>query len=182
MLRAYCVLPRFCVISAQAILKIRPSCRRSITMPQTRTGRPVAGIPRNSPLCVPVHSKRLATLSCSAICSWMEKTRSGKPARMARIMSFRPLRPGPWPGSGTCSTTSSQANWAAASMFPCIALRHSLLPSTFKPAVWHPLPCNYQQPPRHITPATLAEGIATLPSKATVTADLVVPRISSFEG
>ena len=35
---------------------IRPSTRRSITIPQTRTGRPVA-VP-DSPLWVPVHLKR----------------------------------------------------------------------------------------------------------------------------
>jgi hypothetical protein len=49
--------------------------------------------------------KAAGDLSPSVICSWMEKTMSGKPARIARKISLRPSIPEPCPGSGTCSTT-----------------------------------------------------------------------------
>src|SRR5438128_1902905 len=52
-----------------------------MTVPQTFTVRPVAGTPRNSPRWVPVHSKRVTTLSSSAICSSTIQCMSGNPLR-----------------------------------------------------------------------------------------------------
>ena len=99
---------------------MRPFSRRSMTIPQTRTGRPVAGIPRNSPEWVPVHSKRLATLSPSVICSRMEKTMSESPRawREGYLSDHQVRDPG-------------QAVEPAQPRLP----RHSVLPSRFSPRV-----------------------------------------------
>ena len=97
---------------------IFPPSKRSITMPQTDTGRSVAGTPRNNPRCVPFHSKRDSTLSPSTICSWTDQCISGNADLSPRSSSFNPSRPCPWPGRGTYSTMSSQKNCPAASTFP----------------------------------------------------------------
>ena len=73
----------------------------------TRTERLVAGIPKNSPWCVPVQINRVRTLLPSAICSSTLHLESGKACRIRLSVSLSPWRPGPFPGNGTSSTTSA---------------------------------------------------------------------------
>lgn len=89
-----------------------------MTTPHTSTALPVAGTPKNSARCVPFHTNRVTTFSPSETCSSIVQFMSGNAVRIPRSTSCNPRSPGPWPGSGTCSTISSQKNSPADSILP----------------------------------------------------------------
>src|SRR5574337_656206 len=88
----------------------RPSSpKRMMSISCTSTLLPVAGMPMNSPWCVPVVRTRATTLSPSTSTSSASMRRSGNAARYILNISITPALLRSKPGVSSCSTKSSAA-------------------------------------------------------------------------